>query len=253
MKYLIYLIPFILLSTTSCSNYINKMHAELDRENAAIDKKKRKKPDTFAQFRQDKRRYDPRRAKNFKRPDYRVSTANQNSVLPSVKRQYRPEAAVKRRYKAQDLVDNQHDGSLWSGQGNDNYLFTQNKKKRNGDIILINVFKKLKSEITMELARATPKPAPTEQKKDDDKTAAPAAEEKSPEETSSSKVQDRISSVIIEEINKDHILLRGQKYLLYKKRKRLVEVQALVARRDISDDDAVNSDNILESSVHVIR
>jgi len=253
MKRLIFLIPFLFLINTSCSNYVSKMHAELDREQAALDKKRKKKPDTFAQFRKKRpRRMDRRRRNSFKRPDYRVSTANQSNVMPSIKRQYRPESYVKRRYKASDLTDNQHDGSLWSGQGNDNYLFTQNKKKRNGDIILINVYKKLKSEITMELARSTPKP-PAPKKDDAKKDATAAAPEKPKEETTSGKVKDRISSVIIEEINKDHILLRGQKYLLYKNRKRLVEVQALVARRDISDDDAVNSDNILESSVHVIR
>jgi flagellar basal body L-ring protein FlgH len=232
------------------------MHAEMDRDSAAQNKRRQKKPDTFDQYRQNPRqnsRYNRRPPNQLNRPQHRISTGNQNAVLPSIKRQYRPEAVVRRRYKARDLTDNQHDGSLWSGQGNDNYLFTQNKKKRNGDIILINVFKTLKDEITAELSRATPKPPVSAKKEGEEKKpAAPVANAPKKEENPS-KVQDRISSVIIEEINKDHILLRGQKYLLYKNKKRLVEVQALVARRDISDDDAVNSDNILESSVHVIR
>ena len=77
----------------------------------------------------------------------------------------------------------------------------------------------------------------------------PAAEEGNKEE----KTYDKISSVIIEEISKDHLLVRGQKFLLYKNGKHLIEIQALVARRDILDDDTVDSTSFLESTVQVLR
>ena len=58
---------------------------------------------------------------------------------------------------------------------------------------------------------------------------------------------------MIEEISKDHLLIRGQKFLLFRNRKHLVEVQALVARKDIMDDDTVDSTQVLESTVTILR
>ena len=68
-----------------------------------------------------------------------------------------------------------------------------------------------------------------------------------------SQVYDRISSVIIEEVNKDHLLVRGRKDVIFRKMKRYVEVQALINKRDISDEDAIESTKILESSVTILR
>ena len=81
-------------------------------------------------------------------------------------------------------------------------------------------------------------------------TPASATEEPTGED---GKVYDRISSVVVEEINKDHVLIRGRKNLLYKNRKRLVEVQALVSKKDITVDDTLDSEKILESSITVLR
>jgi len=58
---------------------------------------------------------------------------------------------------------------------------------------------------------------------------------------------------VIEEINKDHVLLKGRKYLLYKNQKRLIEIQALATRRDISPDDSIESDQLLETNVTILR
>ena len=49
-------------------------------------------------------------------------------------------------------------------------------------------------------------------------------------------------------ISNNHILLRGRKNVLYHDRKRTVELQALVSRRDITLDDSVVSDKIIEEA-----
>jgi flagellar basal body L-ring protein FlgH len=64
---------------------------------------------------------------------------------------------------------------------------------------------------------------------------------------------DKISSVVVEEINREHLLIKGRKNVLFKNRKRMVEVQALVSRKDIGDDDTISSDVILETNVVVVK
>jgi flagellar basal body L-ring protein FlgH len=174
---------------------------------------------------------------------------------PQVRRNYRPQNSVKKRYTAADLTDNsQNDSSLWAGKGRQKHLFTAQKDKKHGDIILINVKKDLKNDVTLELKKAFPDFPKAVAKTDEteEKKTEPAEEAAKPQEDET-KVYDRVSSVVIEEINDDHLLIRGQKSVLFKKRKRLVEIQALVSRRDITDLDTIDSDSMLETSVHILR
>lgn len=238
---------------SSCSNYITQMHREFDRHDGIKPPPER---DKFALYRQNQM------SQQYSKKPLITSESNPY-VVPSVKRNYENPSAPAKRYKAQDLADNRGDGSLWSGQeGRDNFLFTKNDKKGNGDIVLIKVAGKLKNEITAELKRAFPTPVKTDKKeeggekeaaKEPASAAAATSAEDSKVDASTDKVYDRISSVIIEQINEDHLLLRGRKNVLYKNRKRVVEVQALVARRDILTDDTINSNQILESQVSVVR
>jgi flagellar basal body L-ring protein FlgH len=242
------------LTLSSCANYINQMHKEFDRAEGAPPPAQR---DKFALYRQNKMRQQRKPL---------INSENNPYVVPSVKRDYQPQNAPRKRYKANDLADNAGDGSLWSGvEGRNNFLFTENREKSNGDIILIKVAGKLKNEITAELKRAFPAPVKTKKKKGDEEkeeapgkapasttAQAPAGDDKQVD-ASGDTIYDRISSVVVEEINKDHILIRGRKNVLYHNRKRVVEVQALVARRDVMDDDTVHSNRILESQVMVLR
>ena len=67
------------------------------------------------------------------------------------------------------------------------------------------------------------------------------------------KVHDKISTQVIESVNKDYLLVRGRKEVLFKDAKRYVEIQALVSRKDITDNDTVKSDRILEPKIRVLR
>ena len=71
--------------------------------------------------------------------------------------------------------------------------------------------------------------------------------------TGTNRVYDRISSVVIEEIDEHHLLIRGRKDVLYKNRKRLIELQALIPKRDLNDNNTINSDSILEQTITVLR
>ncbi|EQC45103.1 flagellar L-ring protein FlgH [Bacteriovorax sp. BSW11_IV] len=265
MKSILFILSLFLF--TSCASYVDRIHKELDREEQQNYNANYKRGyNTFDQFRAPQRSnpngyYAPRSA-----PLNTVTSAQQSVIQPNIKRQYNTQEEFKKRVTARDLEDNSDEGSLWTGSGNENYLFTKNKWKKNGDIVLINVQSKLKNEITLELKRAFPD-YPTRKKEQEKGPAStdPAAAAATPpaasgaeddtasEDGDPEKVHDRISAVIVEEISKDHLLVRGQKLVLYKNQKRLIELQALVSRKDISDEDTISSSKFLESNVTVIR
>ncbi len=239
----------LLLCLSSCANYINQMHSEFDRADGLEPEASRQsRNDQFNMYRQYQQ---PSQNNN------RVNSSNNPYVAPATKRRYTNSTNVQKRYKANDLVDNKSNGSLWGqqAQSQDNYLFTSNDKKTNGDIILIKVEAKMKDEITAELKRAFPSPVSTPSDENGEaKSAGPApASAPAQDNEQAQVVYDRVSSVVVEEINKDHLLLRGRKNVLYKNRKRVVEIQALISRRDIASDDTVLSDRIIENNISVIR
>ena len=176
------------------------------------------------------------------------------SVRPPVKREYRPQ-----RYQAEDFKDHDNAGSLWANQGSSASLFTYQNDKHTGDMVIINVLENLRNQISSELKRMFPdKPKKKKGGADEkeDKKAAAAAAQAPPgardQEEMDMKVYDKISGTVVEELNKDYIVLRGRKEVIFKKEKRSIEVQALVSRKDIMEDDYVNSDRLLESRVFVL-
>ncbi len=252
MKTLIAL-TLVMAMMGGCSSYIDRIHDQIDRES---NQGKYKPTDSFDLYRGNKT------ADKKVRPAGSMTTKDQKNLEPLVRRQYVPEEQAKKRTSASDLNDNQGDGSLWASDNANAFLFTSDTSKKSGDIVLINVQDKLKEDITAILKRAYPLQDPAPKKKTDDKEpkegqgdekTAKAPKEKDEAAEMGEGVYDRISSVVIEEINRDHILLRGRKGLLYRGAKRTVEVQALVARRDINTEDSINSDKILETSVNVVR
>lgn len=252
----IFLNLFVLIFS-SCSTYVDQFHRQLDRaerDESSLDIE----GDPTASF----RRRPTKTSVVYNNPEMR-STKNTNYLAPSVKREYKAEREAQKRVTASDLTDNGNDGSLWSSNDQSAFLFASNKNKSSGDIVQINVQPRLRNEITLELKKNFPD-NPFEKKPDASKTAPTSATPGATPESAQSVVQandqtandggnDKISSVIIEEINRDHLLVRGRKYVLFKNRKRMVEVQALVSRKTIDDNDLINSDEVIESSVHVIK
>lgn len=145
--------------------------------------------------------------------------------------------------------------SLWTGKGTDSYLFSNTAEKKIGDIIMVDVYKNLRNEISTELSineKTTPyegpESDPQSEKKEPEKPEV-SAEATGPDDTPS----DQISTVVEEEVNQTHLLLKGKKSVVYKGRKKLLELKALVAKKDIQNNDRVNSKNILESTIKVLR
>jgi len=247
-----------LLSLVSCANYVNSVHRQIDREeggtrpSSARPQPSQPPVDRFAAYRERDR---------FKKEDRRpiqnpltYSLGSDPSVRPPVKRDYRPQ-----RYQARDFVDDDNSGSLWANQGSSSSLFTYQNDKRTGDMVIINVLENLRNQISSELKRTFPdKPVrkATDKNPEPEKKTAQAAPVNpltAQENEMDMKVYDKISGTVMEEISKDYILLRGRKEVIFKKEKRSIEVQALVSRKDIMENDYVNSDKLLESRVVILR
>jgi len=240
---------------TSCSSYMNAIYKDFENQeqtNADIDTQNE---DGFNYLRNTKRKT----SSVYNNPNKSINTTNQRVVDPQIKRQYKDEKVAVKRATASDFEDNGSDGSLWISSDPNSFLFTQVKAKATGDLVQINVGSKLKEEITMELKKAFPdnpyevKAQNEANKKEGGDAKTAAAPTAAPAAGPESEIKDKISSVIVEEINREHLLIKGRKNVLYKNRKRMVEIQALVSRKDINNDDVVNSDSILESNISIVR
>ena len=239
---------------TSCASYVNSMHRQIDRDERVAGGKGNLN-DPYSAYREQgfkRRRVDKRPVDN---PHSLRNLNPARDVAPPVRRDYR--AGNGGRASAQDFVDSGQSGSLWvNPQGGS--MFTTEVTKRVGDIVIVNVLDSLRNQISGELKRAFPEPVVRKKaeggKKDAAAAAAPPASPGGPEKDElETKVYDKISGVVAEEINKDYFLLRGKKEVIFRKEKRFIEVQALVARKDIADNDSISSDKLVESRVVVLR
>jgi flagellar L-ring protein FlgH len=142
--------------------------------------------------------------------------------------------------------------SLWTGKGTDSYLFTNSTEKKVGDLITIDVYKSLRNEIATELkidaeTASYEGPEGEKGKAEEEKVATET------ETTSDDKPSDQISTVVEEDVNQTHLLLKGKKTVVFRGKKKLLEIKALVAKKDIKIDDRVESKNIMETTIKVLR
>jgi flagellar L-ring protein precursor FlgH len=257
VSFLLNLVLIILVS--SCANFVNKMHKQIAYQERS-ERNKQFSPQANAP-------YNPFKRKNFdKRPienpvTYSSQSPRQQDRPPRVKRDYR---RAKKRITANDLVDTGNDGSLWAGQDKDSFLFAENKSKSLGDIIIIDVLEDFRNDIANELKRVFPARKKKVAKKEGEnkkegeeaattpEPAATAANSKTGE-GEEAKIYDKISGQVTEIISKDYLMVRGQKEVLFRKRKHIVDIQALVSKRDLVNNDTLPSDKILEKRILVVR
>lgn len=235
----------LLLTLTSCASYVDNFHRQISQEERSKSGAPRQRIN---------QNYGDRRPVQNPVTLNGPTAGNVRNLDPRVQRQY---TSNDRRARAEDFVDNQSDGSLWSGKESGNFLFVTNNLKRKGDIVIVEVMDALKDKIQDELKRSFPARRPTP-KKDGAKDSA-AGEAKKEENVADQKaadpneVHDKISTSVIELVNQDYLMLRGRKEVMYQKVKRYFEFQAVVAQKDISSADAVRSNKILEPRINVLR
>lgn len=269
MKFLLY---SLLIFNFGCANYVNQLHRQIDSKkqptNAPIknnlETSEKKNPNQIRSPFEDPFYYasyykgKPIKLKNDLRP------INAPKSVGAAGASNTPE--YKKRHKAGDFKDNGNNASLWSGKGKSRYLFSDIKSKEIGDIIIINVFESLKNRISNELKRnfgSAPKKAvvavkpaaddkaTTGKKEEPKKEVAKVEEDKDLEATN--KIYDKISGLIVEEVNQDYLLVKGKKEVIFQKRNHEVGVQALISRDDINQNNEIPSDKMLETQVLILR
>ena len=121
--------------------------------------------------------------------------------------------------------------------------------------MIINVLDNLRSQISNELKRAFPDTKKVARPEGSTTPPAGGAAPASPSSDTEleTKVYDKISGIIVEEVSEEYVLVKGKKEVIFRKEKRYIEVQALVSRRDIQDNDTISSDKVLESRVNILR
>jgi flagellar L-ring protein FlgH len=250
MKYL------LLLSFIGCANYVDSMHRQIDREegnsranSAPHDPYKMYRDQGFRKTKQDARPVNSPKTMS----ESAIPRSSHGDILPTVQRNYKPQNY---RYNSKDFVDNDNSGSLWGS----NTLYGAESAKRPGDIVIINVLDNLRTQISSELKRAFPDTGKKSTPKADGTAPASAAASggaapagAAADQELDTKVYDKISSLVTEEISDEYVLVKGKKEVIFRKEKRFIEIQALVSRRDIQDNDTVNSDKVLESRVFILR
>ncbi len=242
----------VLLLLTSCASYVNGLHRQIDREEKSA-RNGGNLNDPYSAYREQGFKKTTADKRPIANPNSISNLNPANDMPPSVKRDYRSGGA---RTKAQDFKDSGSSGSLWVDAPGGS-LFTTDVNKNVGDIVIINVLDALRGQISSELKRTFPEPVAPKKKEGEAPSAAaaaaPAAPTTAPVDELETKVYDKISGVVAEEINKDYFLLRGKKEIIFRKEKRFIEVQALVSRKDIQDNDTINSDRLVESRVLILR
>lgn len=248
---LLNLLSFLFLF--SCANYVDSFHRQIDRQERGKTVSKSPKSSN-SEMQRYKSRWDTNKDKRPIENPLTYSLGRPSGrVEPTVKRNYQPQ-----RHKASDFRDSDDSGSLWANQGSSASLFTYTNDKRVGDIVILNVLEDLRNQISTELKSHFPDKKKST-KSGDNKTPQAQANAPIPSPSNASdsemdmKVYDKVSGTIIEELNKDYLVVRGRKEIIFKKEKRSIEIQALVSRKDIMENDYVNSDRLLESKVFVLR
>lgn len=221
-----YLGPLLILSfmLSGCASYINSIHKEIAKEEGVKLGKRRKK-------------------KSIRRRP-RVTTKNTRNYIP---------AGATFHTKSKDLQDNAKSKSLWLT--NEHGLLTaySKSKKKIGDIIILEVDKTLDGKIVAELDRVFPKRKSRRKKKKKKKKEEEKPKPAATADTDSNKPKEKISTYVVEVVNKDFLLIRGKKGTIHRDRKRYYEVQALVPQREIYDNSTIASDKAVEVNIMVKR
>jgi flagellar basal body L-ring protein FlgH len=196
------------------------------------------------------------------------------------------EAIPEHRATRADFVDAvASENSLWDGQGQNNYLFSNNRKRENGDLVSADVEKELRREIQFQLWMTLPpdqrrvkrapassepqldadgKPIPKDPAKaaEEAKQAAKPAEEKAKDAAeeaaktnlaANGKDDDLVRMEVVENVGNGLVRMVGQKRVIYRGVSRVVEVMALVNNKDIDDNNRVKSSAFLDMQTQVVQ
>lgn len=189
-----------------------------------------------------------------------------------------------RRLTRSDFVDNKvNENSLWDGQGQSNYLFSNNKRHELGDVVSVDVERDLKREIQYALfmnlppeQRRVKRPRPDRALASNDKKAgggAPdaksvadagkselekgkdAAEEaaKVNMDSGGGKDDEVLRMEVVESAPGGMVRFLGQKRVVYRGVSRVVEIVSLANGKDVDENGKIKSGAFIDTKTQVIQ
>ena len=181
-------------------------------------------------------------------------TSRRKDFLPRTKMRYlkRNSSGLETK-KVNDLRDNGNDGSLWKWRGQENYFFSRNNSKKNGDVVTIEIKKNLHNSILDEIHNHILKKSKGIRMKRYSLKREISSEKKPGNSSKIDEVYSKIPSIIVKNKEDGYLVVQGEKFFFYKNKKNLVRVKALVRKSDIDPRDIVDSDNILNINISVLR
>jgi flagellar L-ring protein precursor FlgH len=192
-------------------------------------------------------------------------------------------AAPGTRKTRNDFIDGGNGGSLWGTYDNTTSFFTNAMTIRETDIIVLEVLEDMKKTITRELRKAYPPHmggsilsaahASNQSKiqRDAASTSASAsakdpaainpltgpiaggADKEDADKEVAEIVYDKISTRVVERISSDHVILKGKKEVIFRGKKRYIEIEAMAKAAEIEEGGKLKSDKIIESRVTVLK
>lgn len=178
------------------------------------------------------------------------------------------------RVRREDFIDKGADGnSLWDSQGQNNYLFTNNRRREQGDLLTVDVEKELRREIQYQLwqtlapedrrirrsdsvsnvASAPSSPDSSAGKSTLEKNKDAAEEAAKSNLMQNGKDDDIIRMEVAENVGNGLVRLSGQKRVIYHGIAHVIEVDALVNNKDIDDMNHLKSSSFLDMQTRVAQ
>lgn len=165
---------------------------------------------------------------------------------------------------AEFMTENyKNENSLWSEDGQTNYLFARNKLKAPGDLVTVIIEDQLRKEMVDNVKQLLPPEyrdqeirvaGLTKEKPDADRAVAgQGAAEQQTAEAGDSKPEDLLTAEVLERYPNGNVRLRGIKRVPFKRQVRNIEVVAIVKGGDISEQDIVKSSRFFDQHVELYK
>lgn len=157
----------------------------------------------------------------------------------------------------------QNENSLWSEDGQSNYLFARNKLKAPGDLVTVMIEDRLRNDMVGSVKNLLPPeyrdqeiivPGLTKKQAADARTPASAPQQPAANESPADAApEDIMTAEVLERYPNGNVRLRGIKRVPFKHQVRNIEVVAIVKGVDISEQDVVKSSRFFDQHVEIYR
>jgi flagellar basal body L-ring protein FlgH len=275
----------VMITFTRCSDMINSLQRENDAIDASSADRDRdsndvadddapKKVSLDGPSANNTDAYAPPVRRNYSRHIASLSNVGDDSVAQG------DGSSPEHRARRDDFIDkNSSENSLWDSQGQSNYLFTNNRRHEQGDLLTVDVERELRREIQYQLWQTLPpeerhhrpSAAPTDSvsnvasapagangaadsgKSTIEKNKDAAAEDAKNNLMQNGKDDDVIRMEVSENVGNGLVRLTGQKRVIYHGVARVIEVTALINNKDIDDQNHLKSSAFLDMQSRVVQ